>query len=166
MTMCRSLPLMTVSAPRVDQINVVLGDVDGAARFLIRLGVELPAVLPGWEAHHRTIPTATSVHGGHDLADATFGLDLDSSAFAQWWGGLPPSFQGAVVNVRVDDRPDVDRLYELALAAGGRPLRSPYDAFWGSRYAAVEGPGPLAVGVMSVPDPSHRSSPPDPSSLG
>ncbi len=32
-----------MSAPRVDQINVVVSDVEGAARFLTGLGVDLPA---------------------------------------------------------------------------------------------------------------------------
>lgn len=155
--------------PRIDQINVVVPDADAAARFLAQLGLDLPAAVPGWEAwdaHHRTIPTATSRPGDQDLDEPAFGIDLDSSAFAQQWGGLPPSFSGVVVDLRVDERPEVDRLYELALSVGGRSLRSPHDAFWGSRFALVEGPGPLAVGLMSVRDDAHRGATPDPSSFG
>ncbi|CAN5545548.1 hypothetical protein BH20ACT2_BH20ACT2_01870 [soil metagenome] len=70
-----------------------------------------------------------------------------------------------VINLRVDERSDVDRLYELALSIDGRSLKSPYDAFWGSRFALVEGPGPIAVGIMSVPDAAYRTAPPDPSLL-
>jgi hypothetical protein len=154
-----------VGGPRIDQINVVVADVGAAARFLADLGVELPSPPPGWEAHHRSIPTATSLHGGHDLAEPTFGVDLDSAVFAQRWGGLAPMFTGVVVNLRVDDRPEVDRLHEAAVSLGGRSLQAPYDAFWGSRYTVVEGPGPLTVGVMSVPDPACRSAPPDPAAL-
>jgi hypothetical protein len=154
-----------VSAPRIDQINVVVGQVEAAAQFLIGLGVQLPAAPPEWDAHHRTIPTATSLHVGHELAEPAFGMELDSSTFAQRWGGLAPSFSGVVLNVRVDERPDVDRLYERALSIGGRSLKTPYDAFWGSRYAVVEGPGSIVVGVMSMPDAAHRSTPPDPNSF-
>lgn len=155
-----------MGGPRIDQINIVVGDVDRAAKFLIQLGVDVPAAPHGWDAHHRAVPTATSTHGGHDLAQPAFGLDFDSSAFAHRWGGLDPSFNGAVVNLRVDERSDVDRLHELACSIGGLSLRLPYDAFWGSRFALLQGPGSLIVGIMSVPDDKHRSAPPDPSSFG
>jgi hypothetical protein len=39
--------------------------------------------------------------------------------------------------------------------------QAPYDAFWGARYAVVEGPGPIMVDLMSGTDPAHRSAPPD-----
>ena len=159
--------MASVSSPRIDQINVVVDDGDAAARFLIGLGVDLPAAPPGWEAHHRTIPaTTTSVDGGHDLIEPTFGIDLDSSVFAQRWGGLPPSFNGVVLDLRVDERAEVDRLHDLARSLGGRSLKVPYDAFWGSRFAVVEGPGPLVVGLMSMPDPELRTAPPDPATFG
>jgi predicted lactoylglutathione lyase len=155
-----------VGEPRIDQINVVVKDVEAVASFLNGLGLELPAAPPGWEAHHRTIPSATSLHVGHDLDDPAFGIDLDSPAFAQRWGGLDTSFGGVVINIRVDGRGDVDHLHERALSIGGRSLKRPYDAFWGSRYAVVEGPGPMVLGFMSVPDSTLRSRPPDPESLG
>lgn len=158
--------VVVVGAPRIDQINVVVADVDAAARFLVGLGVDLPDAPGGWEAHHRSVPAATSLHGGHELVEPTFEIDLDSAVFAQRWGGLPPSFSGVVLNLRVDERIEVDRLHERALSFGGRSVKPPYDAFWGSRFAVVEGPGPLIVGLMSVPDPAHRSAPPDPASLG
>jgi hypothetical protein len=154
-----------VSSPRVDQINVVVGDVDAAAAFLTGLDVDLPATMAEWQPHHRTIPAATSLHGGHDPVEPTFAIDLDSSVFAQRWGGLASSFTGVVLNLRVDERPEVDRLHERAESIGARSLKAPYDAFWGSRYAVVEGPGPMVVGFMSVSDPAHRSAPPDPATF-
>lgn len=154
-----------VAAPRIDQINVVVGDVAAAAQFLADLGVDLPAVPAGWDAHHRSVPTATPLHAGDDPLEPVFGIDLDSSAFAHQWGGLPPSFTGVVLDLRVDERSDVDSVHEVAISIGGQSLRSPYDAFWGARFALVEGPGPIAIGIMSVPDASHRSAPPDPGSF-
>lgn len=155
-----------MSAPRVDQINVVVGDVDAAARFLNGLGVDVGETRPEWDSHHRSISAPTSRHGAPQLDEPTFGIDLDSGVFAQEWGGLAPSFTGVVLNLRVDDRAEVDRLHELALSLGGKSLKAPYDAFWGSRYAAVEGPGSLVVGLRSVPDPAHRGASPDPATLG
>lgn len=158
--------IVSMGPPRIDQINIVVRDVDSAARFLIELGVDMSAAPPGWDAHHRTVPSATSTHGGHDLAVPTFGIDLDSSAFAQQWGGVDPSFNGVVMNLRVDERSAVDRLHELGCSIGGRSLKMPYDAFWGSRFALLEAPGPLIVGIMSVPDDEYRSPPPNPGSFG
>lgn len=146
------LSCLHVSGARIDHLNIVVAELDAAVKFLIELGVDIPVGPVGWEAwdpHHRTI------------SEPSFGIDLDSSAFAHQWGGLGPTFNGVVVNLRADDRSDVDRLYELALSIGGRSRRSPYDAFWGARYALVEGPGPIAVGIMSARDDAHRSDPPD-----
>jgi uncharacterized glyoxalase superfamily protein PhnB len=45
--------------------------------------------------------------------------------------------------------------------AGYRGLQAPYDAFWGARYADVEDPNGIAVGLMSPISAEHRSQPPD-----
>ena len=158
--------VVPMGAPRVDQINVVIDDVAAATLFLVGLGVEMPETMREWEAHHRAVPTATLPHGGHDPVEPTFRIDLDSGLFARTWGGLKPTFTGVVLNLRVDDRAEVDRLHELALSLDAQSRKLPYDAFWGSRYAVVEGPGPLVVGLMSEPEPARRSDPPDPATLG
>ena len=157
-----------MSTTRIDHVNIVVGDAAAAATFLAALGVELPAALAGWEpwdAHHRTISTSTSTREDDNDADPAVRIDLDSSAFAQHWGGLARTFNGVVVNLRADERPDVDRVYERALSLGGRSCKPPYDAFCGARYAVVEGPGPITIGIMSVPDPNQRTDPPDLSTL-
>ncbi len=139
-----------VSTPRFDQVNVVTTDPRAAVAFLATLGVEVAATLPEWEGHHRNLPVS-----------GPFDADLDSSAFARSWGGLPDGFTGVVVGLRVDRRDEVDTLYERALQAGADALKAPYDAFWGSRFALVMAPGPLAVGVMSERDDARRSATPD-----
>jgi hypothetical protein len=144
-----------VAAPRIDQINVVVADVAAATRFLVDLGVELPPAPPGWEAHHVNAPTAPE-----------FEIELDSGVFAQEWGGLPATFRGVVLNVRVDARGDVDALHRRAVSLGAQTLRKPYDAFWGSRFAVVEGPGPVALGILSPREADRMSAPPDPTTFG
>lgn len=144
-----------VPNPRIDQVNVVVDDADAACRFLAALGLDIEGPGAGWEtwaSHHRAVP----------VADAGFDMDLDSGDFAAEWGGVPRSFVGVVVNVHVDEREEVDDLHRRAVAEGGRSLKEPYDAFWGSRFAVVEGPGPIVVGLKSTPDDAHRTPPPDP----
>ena len=144
-----------MSRARIDQVNIVVRDAAATAEFLNGLGIPVPSTDSAWDAHHRNVP-----------ADSTFAIDLDSTAFAAHWGGLPTGYSGVVLEVRVDDRREVDQLHERALTLGARSVRAPYDAFWGSRFALVEAPGPAYVGLISVRDDAHRGPPPDPSSLG
>jgi len=154
-----------MSQPRVDQINIVIRLVDAAADFLIGLGIDVPGDEGGWDAIHRNVPAHVQPPSTNDLGEPAFGIDLDSPEFAHHWGGLDPSFEGVVLNVRVDERFEVDQLHDLAVSLGGVTLKAPYDTFWGSRYATVEGPGPLVVGLMSIADPQRRTAGPDPSEL-
>lgn len=137
-----------------DQVNIVVPDVIGAVEFLGNLGVEVPEISDEWAewaAHHVGFPAAPE----------GFDADLDSPAFASHWGGLSGDFAGVVVNLRTEDRSAVDTTFDRALDLGAEGLRRPYDAFWGARYAVVRGPGPIAVGIMSLEDPEHRGEPPN-----
>ena len=136
---------------RIDQVNVVVADVAAAAAFLRQLGVEIGDPGAEWGAHHLAVASG----------EASFAVDLDSSAFARHWGGLPAGFTGVVVGVRVDSREEVDRLHAHATSLTATSLHAPYDAFWGSRFAVVQGPGPIAVGIMSMSETAHFSAPPE-----
>src|SRR4051794_11716055 len=115
-----------MSTPRIDQINIVAPDPRAAVAFLAALGVKVDRTLAEWEGHHRNLPVAGDLEA-----------ELDSPAFATYGGGLPDGFSGVVVDLRVDERNEVDALYARALEAGATALRPPYDAFWGSRFATV-----------------------------
>ena len=138
---------------RFDQVNIVLADVGGAARFLRALGAEVPEASPEWaewEPHHVEFPAVAE----------GFHADLDSSAFARHWGRLPEGFIGVVVNLRATDREAVDAAFDKAVGLGAVCLRAPYDVFFGARYAVVQGPGPIIVGVMGPADPALRGEGP------
>src|SRR4051794_6068053 len=142
-----------MTAPHFGSVNFVLPDVAGAGAFLRDLGVETSDPSgDDWDAHHQTVQ-----RGAHDT-DA----DLDSPAFAALWGGIPDDLvPGAVLNLDVDSREEVDRLHARALELGARELKAPWDAFWGARYAVVRIPGPLALGLMSPAEQSRRTPGPD-----
>jgi hypothetical protein len=146
-----------MSGPRIDQINVVLADVAAAADFLAGLGVSMdpiPAEWSEWVAHHQNVTPPDAAEPG------PFDVELDSTAFASSWGGLPADFTGVVLNIRVEQREDVDRLFAQAVSAGAVARREPHDAFWGSRFAVVDTPGPIFLGLISPRDPNHQSAPP------
>ena len=107
--------------------------------------------------HHVTAGDAAESEGLH--------FDIDSTAFAQrWntgWRGREDLAGRVVVGFHVASREEVDRLYGEMTAAGHRGLQAPYDAFWGARYAVVEDPDGIAVGLMSPKSAEHRSAAPE-----
>src|SRR6185503_13466613 len=57
---------------------------------------------------------------------------------------------------RTADQAALD-LYVKLTGAGYATLQAPNDAFWGARYAVVEDPDGIAVGLMSPISPEMRS---------
>ena len=150
---------MSGAGPKFDQLNIVSGDIEASIAFYRRLGVEIP---------ERSVwRTATGIHhvnaGGTD--DAAPDLDLDSAAFARLWNG---GWQGranlrgkVVVGFSLPTREAVDATYADLIGAGYVGLQAPCDAFWGSRYAIVEDPDGIAVGLMSPRSEDRVSAPPE-----
>jgi catechol 2,3-dioxygenase-like lactoylglutathione lyase family enzyme len=136
---------------KLDQVNLVVENMEAMAEFYGRLGLKLSSGPPEWAAHHRN----TGGGGGVDL-------DLDSSAFASVWNDGWPGGTGVVLGFRVADRDQVDRLHQELTAAGYASQQTPYDAFWGSRFAVVEDPDGNSAAIMSPPDPARRTPPPRP----
>jgi catechol 2,3-dioxygenase-like lactoylglutathione lyase family enzyme len=139
--------------PALAQINIVVRDMERAVAFYRLLGLAVEDTVAPWQPHHRHLgPTPDGV-------DA----DLDSAAFAaQWDRGWSPDRSGVVVGVRVLSRAAVDDVYATVTSQGHRGQQEPYDAFWGVRFAVVEDPDGNAIGIMSPPDESRRSGPPNP----
>jgi uncharacterized glyoxalase superfamily protein PhnB len=151
---------MDRTRPTLNQLNIVSGNVDASTAFYRRLGVDIPEPRI-WRtatgAHH-----VTAVEPG---ATEAAGLDLDSAVFAQiWnkgWAGRKDLAGRVVVGFGVSSREEVDRLYGEMTATGHRGLQAPFDAFWGARYAIVEDPDGIAVGLMSPISAKHRAPPPE-----
>ena len=148
---------MDRTRPTLNQLNIVSSNPDASIAFYRRLGVDIP--------DRQVWRTATGVH--HVSCARTRGIDfdLDSTAFAQLWNsgwrGRKDLAGRVVVGFHVASREEVDRLYGEMTAAGHRGLQPPCDAFWGARYAIVEDPDGIAVGLMSPKSAEHRSPPPE-----
>jgi uncharacterized glyoxalase superfamily protein PhnB len=134
---------------RLEQVNVVVGNMDAMVTFYEKLGVDVRESSPRWAAHHRST-------GNDDGVD----LDLDSETFASVWDSGWPGGSGVVLGFRVEDRRTVDRTYDELTAAGYVGPQPPNDAFWGARYAIVADPDGNAVGIMSPVDEGLRTAPP------
>jgi catechol 2,3-dioxygenase-like lactoylglutathione lyase family enzyme len=146
--------------PVFNQLNIVSGDTAASVAFYRRLGVVLP--------EQNVWRTDTGIHHANAVsADASgaLHLDLDSVAFARLWNAgwrdRPDLAGRVVVGFGVGPRENVDRLHAEMKQAGYRSLQVPCDAFWGARYAVIEDPDGIAVGLMSDISADRKSPPPD-----
>jgi uncharacterized glyoxalase superfamily protein PhnB len=137
-------------------VNIVSGDMEASIAFYRRLGFEIPE-----QAIWRT---ASGAHHANTQSDG-ISLDLDGVTFAQiWntgWRGRDDLKGRIIIGFRFDSREAVDQTYDDLTGTGYAGLQAPYDAFWGARFAVVEDPDGLAVGLMSSISAAMRSTPPD-----
>jgi uncharacterized glyoxalase superfamily protein PhnB len=142
----------------LDQINIVSGNPDASVAFYRRLGVDIPQ-----DAIWRTASGTHHVTGAPRSKPMAF--DIDSAAFARRWNAgwkERSDLAGRVViGFSVAARADVDAIYAEMTGAGHRSLQSPIDAFWGARYAIIEDPDGIAVGLMSPIEAARKSPPPE-----
>ncbi|MCA9820984.1 MAG: VOC family protein [Dehalococcoidia bacterium] len=142
--------------PVLDQVNIIGGDLEATLAFYRMLGLEI--------REERVWRTETGAHHANAEGEG-IDLDFDSSRFAPHfnaaWAGHEDLAGRAIIGFRVSASDDVDARYATLTAAGYRGLQPPFDAFWGARYAIVEDPDGLAVGIMGPVEPARRSPPPE-----
>lgn len=150
-----------MSKPLFDQVNLICGNMDASLAFYRRLGIEIPdtAVWRTRSGGHHANDT------GQSPDDRDIHFCLDSTSFAQcWnsgWAGRTDLNGRVFIGFRVAERLDVDDLFRRMTSAGYRALQEPGDAFWGARFAIIEDPDGIAVGLMSPKSPDRKSPPPD-----
>ena len=79
-----------------------------------------------------------------------------------WHAGwrADPASAKVVLGFALPTRQAVDDRYAELTSAGYRGRQSPFDAFWGARYAIVADPDGNDVGLMSPVEESRRTWPP------
>ena len=146
---------MADDTPVLDQVNIITGDMQRSVDFYRRLGAVFPRPLSN--------PSGLLFHAGCELHGGAL-LELDSVEFAPvWntgWAGRSDLQGRVVLGFRIATRDGVDQRFGSLTSAGYRELQPPFDAFWGARYAIVEDPDGIAIGLMSPIDPARRTPPP------
>jgi uncharacterized glyoxalase superfamily protein PhnB len=146
--------------PKLSQLNIVSGDPAASIAFYRRLGVEINDRSAWWTPTGLHHASATLPEG-----DGALAFEIDSASFASmWnsgWSGRQDLAGRVVVGFRVASREAVDEIYTDLTDAGFSGLQAPHDAFWGARYAIVQDPDGIAVGLMSPASPEMRSEPPN-----
>ena len=105
---------------RISLVTLAVDDLERAASFYVALG---------WE---RTDAGNESVIflQGERMALSLFGRkDLAKDVGVSLEGNAP--FPSITLAINMASEKAVDRLYDLATAAGGRPVKPPEPAFWG-----------------------------------
>jgi catechol 2,3-dioxygenase-like lactoylglutathione lyase family enzyme len=138
---------MTDVMPILNQINIVAKDFDATIEFYCRLGVN--------------VTEATGSADGNRHAKATlpdgFVLEFDNHALARVYNAAWRRSEGSskvLIGFSLPTR------YAELVAVGYKGRQSPYDAFWGARYAVVADPDGNDVALMSPLDENRRTWPP------
>jgi uncharacterized glyoxalase superfamily protein PhnB len=146
--------------PILNQINLVCGDRAASIVFYRRLGVEIPDA-----GIWRTSTGGHHASAAEQSTDRAIDFDLDSAVFAQHWNagwkGRTDLKGRVVIGFGLPTRADIDDVFRNMIDAGYRGLQEPHDAFWGARYAIIEDPDGIAVGLMSPVSPDKKSPPPE-----
>ena len=146
---------MADNDPVLDQVNIISGDVQRSLDFYRLLGAVFPRPLSN--------SSGQLFHVNSEPNDGVR-LELDSAEFAPvWnagWAGRADLQGRVVLGFRIATSEGVDRLFGSLTGAGYRGLQPPFDAFWGARYAIVEDPDGIAIGLMSLIDPARKTPPP------
>ena len=137
---------MSEQPPKLAQLSLLVEDMAASLDFYRRLGVTT-ADEEGEPHVELSMPGELS-------------LELDTMESARLWhAGIraDPASGRVVVGFSLPSREAVDATYAELTAAGYQGRQSPFDAFWGGRYAIVADPSGNDVGLMSPIDESMRS---------
>lgn len=140
-----------------NQVNIVSGDPEAALAFYRLLGVHVPD-----EAIFQTGAEILHISGPSDSGIEPH-FDIDSQSFVMsWikdWKGRRDLAGKVIIGFKVQSRQIVDEIYSGLIGAKHPSIQPLFDAFWGARYAVVEDPDGIAVGIMSPISEEFRSRP-------
>jgi uncharacterized glyoxalase superfamily protein PhnB len=146
---------MAEGRPVLTQINIIAGDLRRSLDFYRQVGMSFPRPLEN--------RTGQPFHARSEAQAGAY-LELDSSSFAPiWnagWANCTDLIGRIVLGFSLSTTKAVDECFDRLIGASHRALQPPYDAFWGARYAIVEDPDGIAIGLMSPVDPNRQTRPP------
>ena len=141
---------MTTQKPEFLSFGIFVNDMAASLAFYRRLGLSIPDDADQHVHYEVELPGGT--HMEFDTIQMTKGYDPN-------WEE-PAGGSRALIQFRPPSREAVDELYNELTAAGYRGHQAPFDAFWGSRYAALYDPDGNLVGLNSPRDPNRGGPPP------
>ena len=121
----------------LDAIGIVSGNVKLSLKFYELLGVQLKET------------------GGPDhwegLTPSGVRIMLDSVSLMKrinpYW--KEPVGSGVILCFKQESAEQVDELFLEVIEAGFKPIKAPWDAFWGQRYASVQDPDGNQIDIFA-----------------
>jgi uncharacterized glyoxalase superfamily protein PhnB len=120
-----------------DMIGIVVSDMAAALRFYRLLGLAIPPEADS-EQHVEIISN------GYRIAWDTEAL---IQGFHTDW--IKPAGQRLSLAFKCDSPEDVNATYTRLVAQGYQPVKAPWDAFWGQRYALIADPDGTTVDLFA-----------------
>ncbi len=125
----------------MDAVGVIVSDLRLSVAFYRHLGLRFPEeVDPEGHGHVE----AALENGLRFMLDTEAGIHEFDPSWTRPSGG-----HRMAVAFLCDSPADVDLVFEQLVAAGGRPHKEPWDAFWGQRYAQVHDPDGNVVDLFA-----------------
>jgi len=123
---------------KLDVVGIVTADMAAALRFYRDLGIAVPEGVDAEDHVDAYLP------GGIRLSFDTIALMKQiNPAFETGYG------HKMSLAFLCDNPADVDATYQRLVDAGAPSVKSPYDAFWGQRYATVHDPDDNQVDLFA-----------------
>lgn len=127
---------------QIDMIGIVVKNMEKALDFYRALGVHIPQ---GAEKEdHVDVVTANGYRIAWDTEELTRSLNPG-------WTRPQSGATGCIALAFLCDSPaDVDTTFRRLVGLGYRPIKEPYDAFWGQRYANVLDPDGNVIDLFAA----------------
>lgn len=126
-------------AVQLDMIGIVVSDMAAALKFYRLLGLAIPEGAEG--EGHVEVTTPNGYRIAWDTEEIMRGI------YPDW---PQPVGQRVGLAFKCDSPAGVDALYQQIVAAGYRGHTSPWDAFWGQRYAVVADPDGTLIDLFAA----------------
>ncbi|MGH3812859.1 MAG: VOC family protein [Pseudonocardiaceae bacterium] len=124
---------------RLDVIGLVVADMAASLAFYRRLGLDIPADADA--APHVEVALPGGLRLLWDTEDTIRSISADWTA--------PRGGSRTSLAFRLPDPAAVDAAYAELTAAGYHGEHTPWDAFWGQRYAVLHDPDALTVDLFA-----------------
>ena len=121
-----------------DMLGMVVHDMASALRFYRLLGLDIPAELDHEPHVEITLPSGFRI--------AWDSLELIQGIDSNW---AEPTGQRMTLAFKCESAEEVDTLYQRVIEYGYSSHKTPWDAFWGQRYAVVIDPDGNSVDLFA-----------------
>lgn len=133
-------------AIRLHTVGLVVQDMPRALAFYRILGLEIP--VEDDHAPHVEFTGANGLVMGFDTEEVVVSSD------PHWQ--KPVGGQRVNLQFELDSPAEVDTTYARLVAAGAGEYASPWDAFWGQRFARVTDPDDNVVSLFAELEPDEQ----------